>query len=943
MFGKVSEPTMHWVRWVVTSAWLLLIFSLFYDPISPILTDPNLAWSPFRLDPDVCVRVQGVCLEERPYRIGAAVFWGMVVPGAIFILVVFGHELWRRICPLSFISQLPNALKWQRQNKKVDPKTGKTRYEIFRVKKDSWLANNHLYFQFGWLFFGLCARILCINSDRAALALWLIFTIGAAIAVGYLYGGKSWCQYFCPMAPVQKIYAEPGGIFTSKAHMDERSITQSMCRTVGEDKKEQSACVACKSPCIDIDSERSYWDNITRSDRKLLYYGYFGLVVGYFLYYYLYAGNWDYYFSGAWAHQEDQLAQLLKPGFYLFNRSIAIPKLIAVPLTLGLCSWLAYKLGEILENTYRNYLKRQHRVLSKEQIRHQTFAICTYVVFNIFFVFAGRPFIRLLPPAIQYFYDALIVLVSTAWLYRNWGRNPSLYSRESLASRFRKQLAKLELNLSQYLEDRTLEDLNTDEIYVLAKVLPSFSKEKRHQAYKGVLREALEEGYADTASSLEVLRQLRSELDISDEEHRTTLTELGVEDPELLDPHRLRNRENLVRLTGYRKSLERLVNLQQRQLNSSNGEGAIANLLADYPESVRSLRQQYSISSQEDEEIFASLDPETGTVRRAEFLLSQLQNLVERYQALNQPILLQQREVLSLLLATVKQQKQLLAIGLLEIIESLGESPEGYRLARSFGQMGSLVLQDLLEEPTWQARLAPKIVACLQQPPPETAPACSLEWKTEAIAHHLEALLLEPNPSLQAISLYELYQLDPVRGREQAQQLLQLTHQIEPLVKETAQIVVSATTKPDLAAFPSLEKLVYMASSDFFKDVKSATAIALANRGEIKTYQAGEVVTEAGDTCRELLLLIAGEARIESPNESKIEQLLPGQILDELEVLSHVEQTGTIVATAASTRILAIPVDALDDLLERDGDFARRVLEMESRRLQQLLHSQGSF
>jgi CRP-like cAMP-binding protein len=129
-----------------------------------------------------------------------------------------------------------------------------------------------------------------------------------------------------------------------------------------------------------------------------------------------------------------------------------------------------------------------------------------------------------------------------------------------------------------------------------------------------------------------------------------------------------------------------------------------------------------------------------------------------------------------------------------------------------------------------------------------------------------------------------------------------------------------------------------LANSDFFKDVKSATAIALANRGEIRTYQAGEVVTEAGDTCRELLLLIAGEAQIESPNESRIDRLVPGQILDELEVLSHVEQTGTIVANASPTRILAVPVDALDDLLEHDGDFARRVLEMESRRLQQLLH-----
>jgi hypothetical protein len=62
-------------------------------------------------------------------------------------------------------------------------------------------------------------------------------------------------------------------------------------------------------------------------NQKFLYYGYFGLVVGYFAYYYLYAGNWDYYFPGL-AHQENQLATLLKPGFYISGNLIAIPKLL---------------------------------------------------------------------------------------------------------------------------------------------------------------------------------------------------------------------------------------------------------------------------------------------------------------------------------------------------------------------------------------------------------------------------------------------------------------------------------------------------------------------------------------------------------------------------------------------------------------------------------------
>ncbi len=118
--------------------------------------------------------------------------------------------------------------------------------------------------------------------------------------------------------------------------------------------------------------------------------------------------------------------------------------------------------------------------------------------------------------------------------------------------------------------------------------------------------------------------------------------------------------------------------------------------------------------------------------------------------------------------------------------------------------------------------------------------------------------------------------------------------------------------------------------------------MALAARAEIRTYASGALITEVGDTCRELLLLIAGEAEIQRPlanGEIQREALRPGQTLDELEVLTHSESQSTIAALSADTRILAIPVDAFDDLLEADRDFARRVLELESKQLQKFIRS----
>jgi hypothetical protein len=925
---------MHWVRWVLTVAWLLVIVSLFYDPWTAALTEPNHPWSPLRL-PDTCVQVQGKCLSEQPYPLGTTIFWGAIVPAAIFILLVFGHELWRRICPLSFLSQIPRALGRQRQFKRENPKTGKVRYELAKVNPDSWLGRNYPYVQFGWLFAGLCGRILFFNADRIVLAGWLLLTIAAAIAVGYFYAGKSWCQYFCPMAPVQSIYSEPGGLLSSKAHMSERSITQSMCRTVQPDGKEQSACVACQNPCIDIDSERTYWDSFKRPETDFLRYGYVGLVVGYFVYYYLYAGNWDYYFSGAWLRQTDQLASLLSPGFYLFGQPINIPKLVAVPLVLGGCTALGYGIGLWVEKRAKSYRRQHYPNLSVETIRHRIFTLCTFGIFNFFFIFGGRPLVQLMPWSVQYLYDLGLVSLSTLWLYKTWRRTPELYTRENLASRFRKQLEKLQLNVAQYLEGRAIDDLNTHEVYVLAKVLPDFTREKRHQAYKGVVREALEEGYVNYSTSLEILQQMRQELSITDDEHRLVLDELGIEDPELLSPNRQRSLENQIRLSGYRKSLERLMNLQSKQIDRA----ALEQLSAQDSSEISLLRREYSITPQEEEWILSGFSASEGSVKKAEFLLAKLPDSIDCYRALHQPILSEHQAVLMLLQANMLHKQELTVRSILETLAMLQNEPPAATLARSLQQICPVMLIELFDRENWRDKLPPEIVQLLAQPG-ETPVFCSLEFSDREILSHLETLLADRNPLIEAAALYTIAKLNAESCQKIARELNSESHPI--LVKETAERLLSLTApNPPLAEFPTLEKVVYLFNSDFFHRVRGETLIDLANRAEVRTYASGETITEAGDTCRELLLLIEGDAKIQyqTGDGSSFDRLRPGQTLDELDVLAHKNSENTIVADSEKTRILAISVDNFDDLLDRDPDFARRVLELESRQLQRFVRS----
>ena len=914
--AQVSEKRMHAVRWLLTTGWLLIIGSLFFDPFTARFTTPDHPWSPLRL-PGTCVEVQGRCLVETPYPLGTTLFWGAVVPSAIFLLLVFGHELWRRICPLSFLSQIPRALGLQRQIGKRNAKTGDIRWQLAKVPPESWLAKHYPALQFSWLFVGLCGRILFFNADRLVLAGWLLFTIAAAIAVGWLYGGKAWCQYFCPMAPVQAIYSTPAGLLGSKAHQSPTPITQSMCRITTASGEEQSACVACQQPCVDIDAERMYWARLGTPAFTFERYGYLGLVVGYFLYYYLYAGNWDYYFSGAWARQPQQLALLLSPGLFLFGQPIHVPRIVAVPLVLGVCTWLGWLGGRAIEAWMRRRVRRQGDEPNSTLIRHRVFLAATFLAFNIFFLFAGRPLLLLAPAWLQYLFDGALVATSTLWLVRGWHRSPPLYERENLAERFRRQLHKLGLDVGRFLEGRTLGDLSPDEVYVLARVIPGFGSSQRHEAYKGVVRDALAEGYVNVASSLEVLRQMRQELGITDDEHRQLLDELGVEDPSLLDPDKRRSLEDQVRLSGYQRALERVLRLQGRSTDT-----------------MGSLRQQYAITPGEESQVRDTLLPAEGASHRVERLLARLHELRSTNRFLHHPSLAGQTQLVALLDDHLRQREEMGVRGVLECLATLGADPPSRELAEQLRSLSPQVLPELLASEGWTDRLPAEVAQALDAAG-EVPPAVPVQG-TEHPWPHLERLIQDPLPTVAATAAALGMALDPSRGGLLADALGKGGP--PAWVRQTAERLRTLEGGLALSALPELEKRVVLATSDFFRRTWADTLDALAEQADIRCYEAGELITEAGDTCRELLLLIEGAAQVNRHAGDRVwqEQMRAGQVLDELEVLTHSASESTIVAEIGGTRVLAVPVDSFDATLERDPDFARRVLELESRQLQRL-------
>jgi Cyclic nucleotide-binding domain len=979
MLNRFTEKNINLVRWLLVVGWLILIASAFYDPLSLWLTDVKNLWSPIHINIDRCILVQGKCLPQTSYVLAPQIFWGIVIPLSIIILLVGGHETWRRICPLYFISQIPRYLGLQRKLGKRNSETGTVRRDLVGIKADSWLGKNFGYLQFGLLFLGLNLRLLVANGNGVGFGFFVLSSIFGALTVGYLFKGRSWCQYFCPMAPVQIFYTSNRGLLGSNAHLSTAaSVTQSMCRSTDGKGKEKSACVSCQSPCIDIDAERTYWANIELPERKLLFYGYFGLMLGFFLYYYLYAGNWEYYFSGVWSHDPQQFSSLLQPGFYIADQAIAIPKILAVPLTLGVSTYISYRGGLAIEQLLTNWSNHKKKNWPVIQIRHFCFIFAVYISFNVFFVFAGRPTLRQLPYAVELLFNAFCIIVSTLWLQRNLTRSKPIYQRESLTGSLRRQLQKLEVNWKEFLEGRSINDLNTNEVYVLAKVLPGFNHQSRQNVYQGVLQDALSEGKTQSADSLEMLQGMREELQITTDEHYIILAKLGVENPTLLDPSIQRSLENQLRLESYQRYLETLL------LDLVANYDSIEQAFLQKQEQIESIRQEYGITSNEQEKVLLSIcQPNSALLLTSVQLLTKLQSWSTRYHSLANSSLNKHKSIYKIFRSILIDQQKAIITQLFNILEILVKKSVSVKIAATIGYLAPEAVGELLAVETEQNRLTHltrKILTSQAQLSPRHLSASKkarfnnrilnstssqiLEIGSSPIpkATFLEVLydlVHEVDPLLQTLSLYILKKIDPDQAKIKA---YSLDGRVSLLAQETIdQVLLRSQTVQkkehslahdtnallflnednDITAklsmieqqaeiVTTIEKLLWLRASKFFMPFGYQSLIELAQRSYLRVFKEGEVLCEQGNLADSLLLVISGKVRIDQ------EILGAGNVIGELGILTKSTYRKTVITHTSMLPALVIDAKSFNDLLDRDSIASRALLVSVSNRLQLL-------
>jgi len=297
------------------------------------------------------------------------VFWTVLMPIVPLGVVLIGFHAWRRVCPIATLGALGARLH---RGKRRVPKR--------------WRRAG-LPLSLAVLVATLVLRLVTTNGDGAALGTFLLALPLTAVLLNALFGGRSFCHHACPIGVVERIYTDAAPPLLVR----ERG---SGCAT----------CSGCVKGCADLDRERAY--ERTREDRgrRLVFFAFPGVVFGFYLYYFLRAGTWEAYFDGRWTESPATLDGILGPGFFF---APAVPAVLAALVTLLVCGACSYLLFTVAEHFVRD--------------RHRTLALASFTAFNVFYVFAGAPTLRLVP-ALQRLVVFVVPVVATLVLVRRFAR-----------------------------------------------------------------------------------------------------------------------------------------------------------------------------------------------------------------------------------------------------------------------------------------------------------------------------------------------------------------------------------------------------------------------------------------------------------------------------------------------------------------------------------------
>ena len=863
---------------------------------------------------------------------GNRLTWTVAIASLPFFWMVFGYHVWRRICPLAVMGQL-GRLFGRPGTRKVG----------------EWLGKHYILVQLAFMVVALTLRLVATNGSDVWLAGFLAAVAVAAIATSFVFAGKTWCNFLCPVGLVEKIYTEPAH---ATAHKSELT---SQC----------APCVACKKHCPDIDLEQGYWKEATGADarpRRIAYFAWPGIVVAFYTYYFLVAGDWSYYFSGIWTYERDLPAQALEPGFTF---APAIPRIVAAPLTLVVFGVASYLLFALVENLV---LRRQLARLSKDasddardaarnRVRHGMLAFTGLVAFNAFYLFAGQPSLAKLPPWVVTGWGVLVVFASTAMFVRRITRREEQYVHEKFAQKILKKWEWGDAPPSDKLED----------IYLLHTERTK-QREARLRAYKETVREMVADGLV-TRGELAILDSLRAQLGVSDKDHQKIINELSAEERQLFDPKYRGSVEQRLKGEQYRKDLERLV-VEAARIGA---KPSLATLEA--------LRDERGVTEDEEEaELARILAPGGPIANLYDAELAEIARLVAAAEATNHPGSSQDSASLGLLRHVAKLRAHQHAINALGVLAVMTKRPEVEQVRAQAAARG-VVRTQLLD-------MLSGVDAALRVPLVESLLRLEKGDKTELTPGPILAVANDPSRYVRAVTAVLLSRFDDEPPRRQLEAMLddpdpivreaavramgaksRLTRDLlakvledpDPLVRSAAVRAVSGgTTSQELPALdPSIfaqtkhgvgkqgvyatldanaamaqlttiEKMMLIRQVPIFADLKPEDLEELAAVVEERRIDPGKDVFREGDPGDAVYLIVKGSVRIftggdgERP-ERVLSELGPGACIGEMAVLDASPRSATVRAIER-TRTLRVPGEGFKRVMSERPEMSQAIV-----------------
>ncbi|HEY5920797.1 MAG TPA: cyclic nucleotide-binding domain-containing protein [Kofleriaceae bacterium] len=904
---------------------------------------------------------------------GNRLLWTVCIAALPFFWMTVGYHVWRRICPLAVAGQLGRLLGRPGARRMGD-----------------WMGKHYLLVQLGLMIVALSLRLVVTNGSALGLAVFLGVVVLAAVVVSFIYGGKTWCNFICPVGLVEKIYTEPSRSSTGAA-----ADLNSQC----------APCVACKKHCPDIDLEQGYWKEATDAQgraRRIAYYAWPGIVVAFYAYYFLARGDWSYYFDGRWAYEREPL--WLSPGFYFAPE---IPRVVAAPLTLigfGLASFVVFAALERAILAMRKLPagapkmeaagftpatgSDEQKQQAVARVRHGVLAFAGLVAFNAFYCFAGQPTLQKLPAWVVTGWGLVVVFSSTAIFMRRLGRREDEYVQEKFAQKILKKWEWGDAPPSDDLKD----------IYLLHTERTK-QREARLRAYKETVRELVADGLV-TRSELTILDSLRAQLGVTDKDHQKILGELSAEERQLFDPAYQGSVEQRLARQQYRKELERIVVEAARQ-------GA-----TPAPATLAALRNERGISEREEADTLVAILAPGGpitTIYNAE--LAAMKRLVEAAEAAHPEAAKTDRgkgttesASLALLRHLAIRRAHDHAINALGIIAVTMPKPDGKATDPALVRGSSPSIDQLRQHAKARGTLEPNrlvlldgVDAAVRGPLVELVTRAERGDSGELRAEPILAIAGDASPHLRAAVAVLLSRFDDGPARAQ---LLAMLDDLEPIVRESAvramgaksrltrelltkvlsdpsPVVrhaavraVSGTTSNELpavdpavfaqttkgvgnsgvyatldanaamASLTTIEKMMLIRQVPIFAELDAEDLEELASIVEERRIAADKDLFREGDVGDAVYLIIKGRVRVfvgggERP-EKTINELGPGACIGEMAVLDASPRSATVRALEA-TRALRVPGEGFKRVMSERSEMSEAIVAELVRRMRGMM------